>query len=324
MDAPAQFRDTTGHEPQRPGLPAGPKAARRRAAYKPLTIALVNNMPPAARMATMRQFERLCRTDGRMPVRMLIFTLPGAHAIDPWARPIEALYETAVDGLIVTGTEPTTSNLVDEPFWPTLTELLDWADHDGIPTILSCLAAHAAVLHRDGIMRRKLAEKRFGLFDEAVSASDPLAGGLEPVVRMPHSRWNDLCEAELRMAGYEIVSASPDGGVSIFLKRRRGLTLCLQGHPEYDPVTLMLEYRRDARRFSEGKQASFPALPKRYFDAETASRLIDYEHRVKQALAGGEPPDFPSDITGPPIAPWRPCARRIYRNWLAHLNERRS
>ena len=53
----------------------------------------------------------------------------------------------------------------DEPYWAALSQVVDWARDNTASTIWSCLAAHAAVLHVDGIERRPLADKLFGVFD---------------------------------------------------------------------------------------------------------------------------------------------------------------
>ena len=66
------------------------------------------------------------------------------------------MWDTRLDGLIVTGTEPKSKNLDDEPYWAALPQVIDWAREHTHSTIWSCLAAHAAVLHTDGIERRPL------------------------------------------------------------------------------------------------------------------------------------------------------------------------
>ena len=67
-----------------------------------------------------------------------------------------------LDGLIVTGTEPRAPLLQEEPYWPTLTKVVDWAEEHTVSTIWSCLAAHAAVLHLDSVQRRPLRKKHQG------------------------------------------------------------------------------------------------------------------------------------------------------------------
>ena len=51
------------------------------------------------------------------------------------------------------------ADLPEEPYWRELTALFDWSRRGRDSTLYSCLAAHAAVLHRDGIVRRRLARK---------------------------------------------------------------------------------------------------------------------------------------------------------------------
>ena len=56
-------------------------------------------------------------------------------------------------------------------YWESLTRVLEWAERHTYSTILSCLAAHAGILHLDGIARRPLGDKRFGVY-ECVRVSD--------------------------------------------------------------------------------------------------------------------------------------------------------
>src|SRR6202000_1633981 len=75
----------------------------------------------------------------------------------------QTLPMAGLDALIVTGAEPR-GPLQDEPYWASLSHLVDWAEIGTLSTMFSCLAAHAAVLHLDGIVRRPLARKLSGVF----------------------------------------------------------------------------------------------------------------------------------------------------------------
>ena len=77
----------------------------------------------------------------------------------------------------MTGTEPRQPNLRNEPYWSALANVLDWAESNTTSTVLSCLAAHAGVLHSDGIERCPLNDKQFGVFDFAKAANHPLTDG---------------------------------------------------------------------------------------------------------------------------------------------------
>ena len=143
-----------------------------------ITIGLVNNMPDAALEATERQFTDLIRVAAPKAVVLLkLFAIPelprgearAPHVAERY-RDIAELWDTPLDGLIVTGTEPRAGNLRDEPYWDTLTKVVDWARDHTSSAIWSCLAAHAAVLHLDGVERRAFKQKRCGVFDCRLTA----------------------------------------------------------------------------------------------------------------------------------------------------------
>src|SRR5713226_6940543 len=186
-----------------------------------LEIGLVNNMPDAALQSTERQFLGLLHAAAvDIPVRLRLFSLPdvprseiGRQYLRSGYRDIGELWSSRLDGLIVTGTEPRTPSLQDEPYWVSLCKLLEWAQENTASTIWSCLAAHAAVLHMDGISRRLLDEKCFGLF-ECVRASDHhLISDIPSGMRIAHSRCNELAEQALASCGYTILTRSPEAGV---------------------------------------------------------------------------------------------------------------
>src|SRR5262249_34994245 len=156
-------------------------------------------------------------------------------------RDIAELWDARLDGLIVTGTEPRAANLADEPYWESLSTLVDWAREHTSSTIWSCLAAHAAVLHADGIARRTLKEKRSGVFDCHRAMAHPMTEHFPLPLWVPHSRYNDLPERALAASGYSILTRSETAGVDAFAKLDGSFFLFFQGHPEYDADTLLRE-----------------------------------------------------------------------------------
>jgi homoserine O-succinyltransferase len=264
-----------------------------------------------------------------MAVALKVFSFPevprSAEArrhVGEHHAPIAQLWENDFDGLIVTGTAPQSSALEDEPCWPTLALLVEWAERHTASTIWSCLAAHAAVRLIDGIERRPLGGKLSGVFECERTGNHPLLSFAASRWRTPHSRYNELPEAALLTRGYRILSHSRDAGADIFLKRCNSLFVFLQGHPEYDAGALYREYRRDVGRFLGGDSEIYPDMPAGYFAEETAAAMqvfrdSAFAQRDTELLAV-----FP---TGPAIhAPWRHAAVSFYANWLAHLAARRS
>ena len=141
---------------------SGPRSVGRQSS-RCVTIGLINNMPQAAFTATERQFiSVLDAASEDIDVRLSLYSLldipkPALDDDNTGSSysSIDKLWETDLDALIVTGKEPVTVNLRDEPCWESLTQVLEWARENTYSTVWSCLAAHAAVLYLDGIGRHK-------------------------------------------------------------------------------------------------------------------------------------------------------------------------
>ena len=297
-----------------------------------IDIGLINNMPDAALDATVRQFRALLgAASDDVVVRLTLYTLPevprsdfGRHQVSGYSD-ISELWDSHLDGLIVTGAEPRAADLEDEPYWGSLTRVLEWAECHTHSTILSCLAAHAGILHIDGIARRPLGDKRFGVF-ECVRVSDhPLTAAAPSRLQMPQSRWNEIPEEALLACGYRVLTRSEDAGVDSFVKQRKSLFVFFQGHPEYDAMTLLLEYRRDIGRFLRCERDTYPNMPHGYFDQETVAALTALReralvHRREELLA-----EFPTAMAAGKVTnTWRSTAESLYRNWLLFIRAQKE
>ena len=299
---------------------------------KRLEIGLVNNMPDSAVATTQRQFARLVEeASGEFDVRLRLFeleTLPRAgearRAMAEDYRAARALKALPQDALIVTGAEPRAPDLQGEPFWRELVFVLDWADAHAISTLLSCLAAHAGVLHRDAIVRRALPAKCSGVYSARLAARHELVAAFEAEFVTPHSRHNGLEEAELAAKGYRILARSPESGVDLFVKEARSLTVFLQGHPEYDADTLAREYRRDMLRFLRGEARTAPRPPAHYFPPSVAAAVADFAERAASAPSADLAAAFPSEALALDEAPWRAAGVRLFGNWLALIARRKA
>jgi len=297
-----------------------------------ITIGLINNMPDAALEATERQFVDLIRAgSGDAPVQLFLFAIPEVPRSDFARREmadryhdIAALWDAPLDGLIVTGAEPRTKNLKDEPYWGTLARLVDWAREHTASTVWSCLAAHAAVLHADGIERRAFAEKLCGVFDCESAGAHPMTAALGRL-RMPHSRYNDLPEAALRDCGYRILTRSAAAGVDMFARQDKSFHLFFQGHPEYEAMTLLREYRRDVGRYLKRERDDYPALPRDYFDAGATMTALQFRDRALADRREHLLASFPVGALGVRLTnPWRSGAVRLYERWVQFLRGRKA
>jgi homoserine O-succinyltransferase/O-acetyltransferase len=292
-----------------------------------LTIGLINNMPDSALQATERQFMRLLRqAAGNVRIDLHCFSLPSVHRsqtakwrIDRQYTDIADLGRLHIDGLIVTGAEPNAATLPEEPFWQDLTDIVDWAKTNTRSTIWSCLAAHAAVLHLDGIERQRLAAKCSGVYDCFRAIEHWLTADLPSPLRVSHSRLNELRASDLVARGYQLLTRSPQAGVDIFAKQLRSQFVFFQGHPEYDALSLEREYLRDISRFLAGERDSYPAFPDGYFDTETEDRLLNFARRASAERRPALSAELPSRTLRHDLAAGA-AATTIFGNWLGYLS----
>jgi homoserine O-succinyltransferase/O-acetyltransferase len=298
-----------------------------------IRIGLLNNMPDSALEATERQFRVLLASasDG-MTVRLSLYALnevprneAGKGRIAERYSSAEQLYEADLDGLIVTGAEPRTANLVEEPYWDGLARVIEWAREHTHSTVFSCLAAHAAVLHMDGIGRQKSDDKLFGVFKCSQNSDHRLTAGIRTGFALPHSRWNGISEVELAASGYSVLTSSPNVGVDMFIKQNKSLFVFFQGHPEYETDTLSREYRRDVGRYLRGERDTYPSLPQDYFDEDTESALHALRTRATQQRSEELLTYVSTTLErGTVDNSWRSTAACIFRNWLQYIHDRKA
>lgn len=298
-----------------------------------ITIALINNMPDAALEDTELQFfELLDAAAGDVPISFKLYSLPelprshaGQQHLAEFYFDIQDLLNSHFDGVIMTGTEPRQPDLQNEPYWPALTEVLDWAEQSTSSTVLSCLAAHAGVLHSDGIARHRLPDKQFGVFDYAKIRDHALTNGVGKQMQIPHSRWNEVRADELTSCGYEVLTQSAAAGVDLFVKQKQACLLVhFQGHPEYGARTLLKEYRRDIKRFLRQERETYPIMPHDYFDDASSKLLSEFRERAVSAPSENLMADFPEAAVAHALrGTWQASAVTVYRNWLHYLMSRK-
>jgi homoserine O-succinyltransferase/O-acetyltransferase len=318
---------------ERPGTPSISAAAQRPAHRGPIRIGLINNMPDSALQSTEAQFGGLLEaasagTEVRLRLSSFAELPRSADALEHIARsywPIEELYAAAPDALIVTGTEPRAPHLTQEPYWQRFVELLEFAQERTLASIWSCLAAHAAVQSLNGIERRRLAEKRCGVYQHSILAGHALLSGVAAPMPMPHSRWNELSVDALRQAGYSVLSWSQESGADAFLRQEGSLMLFFQGHPEYEETTLLKEYRRDVGRYLNAQQPHYPTLPFGYLSADATALLSVFKERALAERSAALLGSFPFVPVAAALKnTWRPAAVSMYRNWLSFIVSTRA
>lgn len=280
-------------------------------------------MPDKALAVTERQFASLLGVD---PGDLLKFT-PGEIARGPAARSrIAADYRdllelptAGLDVLVISGANVSDPVLPRQVFWRSLTEILSWALATGVPTLCSCLATHAVLEFRHEQKRRPAQNKVWGVYEhQLVSPGHELLRGLPSKILVPHSRHNELGVGQFATAGYDVLLAGAEAGVHLAVEREQGRWLLMQGHPEYEAISLLKEYKREVKRWQACQRADYPALPVGYLDHRASAILHDYRTRCERAGLGcNDHEGFPEARVAPYLSnTWREAAQLSIANWL--------
>ncbi len=292
-----------------------------------LHIGLLNMMPDKALEATERQFFRLLGACNQI-VQFYVhpFTIDGlprgpeaqAH-IERYYEPFDKIKSEGLDALIVSGANVTHPDLPLEPFWEPLTEVFDWAKRNVTSILCSCLATHALVQYCYGIRRTRLPAKRWGVYSHrVVEPRHPLVADINTRFDVPHSRFNELFRDDLERVGVRVLVESETAGVHLATSPDGFRVVFFQGHPEYDTISLLKEYKREVMRYWAGERDDYPPLPENYFNAEALRIVAEYRMAVESARRRGiEPPEFPEALLAPMLDnTWRDTAKAVFNNWL--------
>jgi homoserine O-succinyltransferase len=291
-------------------------------------------MPDSALIPTERQlFDLLSAAAGKLVIKLHLYTMDttprtdwGRDYVRRFYRGIDDLFDSRLDGIIVTGAEPKTDRLPEEPYWASFVQVIDWAKENTFSSVCSCLAVHGAVLHLDGVERLPLPDKCIGVFNQTRTTHHPLLLGVQERLRIPHSRWNEVCEDDLAQTGYSILTKSESAGVDCFVKQhQRSLFVCFQGHPEYEAQSLLGEYRRDIGRFLRRENERYPAMPRGYFGRVAEEALVTFENEARLSRCPELLASFPVDRLARDLRnTWHSAAKRIYRNWILYLSSQKA
>jgi len=295
-----------------------------------LHIGLLNMMPDAALAATERQFFRLVgESNAIAQFYMHPFTLAelrrGAEAeahIRQYYETFDQIREQGLDALIITGANVTQPDLSLEPFWKPLIKVIDWAYDHVTSTLCSCLATHAVLQFRYGQKRRPLGFKRWGVFPHRVTdRKHPLVADVNTRFDVPHSRFNQVDRDQFESAGLHVLAESEEAGVHLAVSADGFRLVFFQGHPEYDTVSLLKEYKREVVRFSKGERTDYPPLLDHYFPLRTQAILLEHQDRVETAHARGEAiPEFPETLVAASLDnTWHDTAEAVVDNWVGQV-----
>jgi homoserine O-succinyltransferase/O-acetyltransferase len=299
----------------------------RRQDIRELHIGFLNMMPDAALAATEQQFIRLIGSSNRIAqLYVYPFSIPGvsrsttaqAHIAEHYFD-FAGLAEQGLDALVITGANIINPSLREQTFWDPLTDVVRWAEDNVASVMCSCLATHALINHYHGIERRHLTDKQWGVYSHKVTEPDhPLMRDVNTRFDAPHSRYNDVSRAQFEDAGMCVLVESDEVGVLMAVSPDNFRFVYFQGHPEYDAISLLKEYKREVYRFLDGELESPPPFPQYYFPPaaeEIATTFID--HACRSRCTDDELPAFPETALRPFVNnTWGDTGKAIFNNWL--------
>lgn len=256
---------------------------------RPLRILILNMMPN--KIVTETQLLRLL---GNTPLQVDITLMhPRSHTSKNTSREhLVAFYKTfdevrneRYDGMVITGAPVEHMDFEEVDYWEELQEIMDWSLHNVYSTFYICWGAQAGLYHHFGVPKHPLSEKMFGVFPHKVKKQyTKLLRGFDDDFYVPHSRHTEVRKKDLeKVPEIEVIAESEEAGVYIAVTKDER-QIFVTGHPEYDPLTLEDEYRRDR---SLGLDI---AVPKNYYPQDDPARE--------------------------PVVTWRGHANLLYSNWL--------
>ncbi len=189
------------------------------------------------------------------------------------------------DGMIITGAPVEHLEYEEVNYWEELKMMMEWSKTHVTSTLHICWGAQAGLYYHYGIPKYPRKEKLSGIYEHQVlKRKVPLIRSFNDTFMAPHSRFTEVRREDIRKhPELIIVAESREAGVFLAMSRD-GKQIFIQGHPEYDRMTLNNEYRRDL-----GKGMN-PAIPRNYY-----------------------PDDDPNET---PVLSWRNTGNTLYSNWL--------
>ncbi len=189
------------------------------------------------------------------------------------------------DGMIITGAPVEMLPFEEVDYWEELCDIFRWSDTHVTSTMYQCWAAQAAMHFYYGLKKVPLPKKMFGCFwHEVRHRKVPIVRGFDDVFLTPHSRHTETPLADIDACEQiDVHAASKEAGF-LLGSSENGRKIFVQGHPEYDRVTLKEEYERDCAKGMDIQ------LPVNYFENDDPSTL--------------------------PLLKWRSHSINLYMNWL--------
>ena len=256
---------------------------------RPLEILILNLMPLKEDTET-----QLLRALSNTPLQVeCTFMTMSTHAsthtsvthLNKFYVTFDKIRRRRFDGMIITGAPVENMEFEAVDYWQELTEIMEWTKTHITSTLHLCWGAQAGLYYHYGVKKHHMGDKLSGIYvHRTLDRKIPVLRGFDDYFNCPHSRYTEVRESEiLEHPDLKILAKSDVAGIFLVMSED-GSQFFMQGHPEYDRLTLDTEYHRDLGRGLN------PKLPCNYYEK-----------------------DDPTTV--PPLT-WRTVANTLYTNWL--------
>ena len=257
---------------------------------RPLEIAILNLMPLKEDYET-----QLLRALSNTPLQLeLTFLHMASHEskntsiqhLNKFYTTFDEVKNRYFDGMIITGAPLETIEFEDVNYWPELSAVMEWSKRHVTSTMHICWGALAGLYYHFGLHKVPVEVGKYsGIYlHRVLDRRSPIVRSFDDVFYAPHSRYSTVSMEEIeKTENLDLLAVSDEAGPYL-LKSRDGKQIFILGHPEYDRLSLDMEYKRDVNK---GLNI---APPQNYYA------------------------DDNSEIT--PILTWRCHANTLYSNWL--------
>ncbi|MCC2163682.1 homoserine O-succinyltransferase [Brotaphodocola catenula] len=256
---------------------------------RPLQILILNLMPLKEDTET-QLLRALSNTPLQVDCTFLMMsshvsTHTSASHLNKFYVTFDEVKRNKFDGLIITGAPVENMEFEEVNYWEELKTIMEWSKTHVHSTLHICWGAQAGLYYHYGIPKYMRKSKLSGIYRHRIlDRKVPLVRSMDDYVMAPHSRYTEVRREDIeKHPELQIVAESDEAGVFLVLNRD-GSQIFVQGHPEYDRMTLNNEYHRDL------KKGLNPELPCNYYEN--------------------------NDPFSVPVLTWRNLSNTLYANWL--------
>lgn len=256
---------------------------------RPLQILILNLMPVKEDTET-QLLRALSNTPLQVDCSFLMLSThesknTSANHLNKFYISFSDIRKRKYDGMIITGAPVEHLEFEAVNYWEELKMIMEWTKTHVHSTLHICWGAQAALYYHYGINKYMRTKKLSGIYRHKVyNRKLPIVRSMDDYVMAPHSRHTDIRRADVEKCTELIIAAESDEAGLLLLLNRQGSQIFVQGHPEYDRMSLDYEYHRDLDRGLN------PELPCNYYED--------------------------NDPFSHPVLSWRNMSNTLYANWL--------